>query len=201
MNGINPIKRMTFFCVLLLVLAGCRGPTPPVQFFALNSALPQSDRTEEIYRSDGLTIGLGPLDLPQYLDRAQIVTRTGPNSLEVNEFHRWAGTLEDEFLRVLTENLSALTGTDRIELYPFRGDFEPDCSVKLKVLAFEGSLGDSVRLHCIWTLSRARGSDAATFSTSVVEPAPGGMDSLVAAQSRVLGKLSGQIANEISNLR
>jgi uncharacterized lipoprotein YmbA len=201
MKRIVSTHTCTCFIFLVVLLTGCRGTTPPVNFFALNAAYPKDSMAEGIAKSNELTIGLGPLVLPEYLDRSQIVTRKGLNQLEVNEFHRWAGTLEGEFFRVLTENLSALTGTDRIEIYPFRGHFEPEFIIGLKVFAFEGSLGESARLHCVWTLSGPGDSVAETFSTLIVESAPGGFESMVSAKSKALGQLSSQIAKEIKKGR
>ncbi len=192
------IIKVLFVCLWVASILSCRGPAPPVQFFALGSAFPENGAREDFSKTKDLAIGLGPLVLPKYLDRSQIVTRIGPHRLEVNEFHRWAGTIESDFLRVLTENISFLTGTDNIELYPYRGDFQPDWSVKINVFAFEGTPGGPVRLDCVWALSGpGRKGDIPPVSTSIVEQAGPTFDDLVSAESRAIAKLAKEIVNKL----
>jgi uncharacterized lipoprotein YmbA len=72
-----------------------------------------------------LSIGVGPVEIPKILDRPQIVIRSGPNKVNVHEYHRWAASLDIIFSRVLTENLSLLLDTDQAALYPWQTDFKP----------------------------------------------------------------------------
>src|SRR5262245_33951851 len=73
--------------VCLLGLSGCRS-SPPPRFYVLPSltsadtALPAAPRD--------LTIGVGPVSLPPYLDRPQIVTRASRAKLELGEYDQWA---------------------------------------------------------------------------------------------------------------
>ena len=62
--------------------------------------------------AQGPVIGVGPITVPKYLDRPQIVTRSGRNQLALGEFDRWAEPLQDNVLRVLAENLAFLIPTD-----------------------------------------------------------------------------------------
>ena len=55
-----------------------------------------------------LTIGVGPVTLPPYLDRPQIVTRASRAQLHLAELDQWAASLQDTVARVLAENLSLL---------------------------------------------------------------------------------------------
>lgn len=54
------------------------------------------------------TIGVGPVSIPDSLDRSQIATLSGGNEVIIAEFDRWSGSCRDEIARVMTENLSAL---------------------------------------------------------------------------------------------
>ena len=51
-------------------------------------------------------ISVGPVSWPRYLDQPRIVTRAGTNRLEANEFNRWGGSLEDDFVRTVIKNMS-----------------------------------------------------------------------------------------------
>src|SRR5271167_596118 len=66
-----------------------------------------------------LSIGVGPIDFPDYLRRQEVVTRTAPNRIDVSQANRWAGPIDKNFTRVLSENLAALLSTQRVENYPW----------------------------------------------------------------------------------
>jgi uncharacterized lipoprotein YmbA len=66
-----------------------------------------------------LTIGVGPVEFPDYLKRLAVVTRTGPNRVELSDNKRWAEPLHRNFDRVLSENLATLLDTQRIDKYPW----------------------------------------------------------------------------------
>ena len=101
---------------LLIVLSGCAS-TAPSRFYVLNS-LP-SVETQVAADDQDVTIGIGPIQLPQYLDCPQIVTRIGPNELQLAEFDLWAEPLKDNVSRVLVANLSLLLGTESIAVFPW----------------------------------------------------------------------------------
>ncbi|MDH5298187.1 MAG: PqiC family protein, partial [Desulfobulbaceae bacterium] len=102
----------------VLLLAGCVPRTDPVSYYQL-SALEAERSGTATADSDKLVIGIGPVGLPEYLDRPQIVTRLTPNRLHLAHNHRWAEPLGQNIARVLGENLSPLLGTDRILLPPW----------------------------------------------------------------------------------
>ena len=56
--------------------------------------------------------------LPKYLERPQLVTRSGDNRLQLEEFHQWGGNLGKDLTRVLAENLSRLLGSDAVVAAP-----------------------------------------------------------------------------------
>ncbi|MCB1786654.1 MAG: membrane integrity-associated transporter subunit PqiC [Gammaproteobacteria bacterium] len=132
--------------VVALGVAAC-ATTPSANFFTLNPA----DVEPQVARSD-LSLALGPIDLPGYLDRPQIVTRAGGNRLSVDEFNRWGGLLEEEISRVLAEHLSRRLGTDRIYSYPSRVAADTDYRVVLEIRRFDGILGGEVVLDLAWSL-------------------------------------------------
>jgi len=95
-------------------------------------------------------VGLGPVSFPVFLDRPQIVAREGGNRLTIDEFHRWGGTLQDDFLRVWSENLALLLGTSRILVFPSDIRYPLDFRVAAEVLAFEGTQGGDALLKVRW---------------------------------------------------
>ena len=72
----------------ILALTGCAG-SESVRYYVL-SATPAGPVGAAVR---DIPVGVGPVELPEYLDRPQIVTRTSQNELNVADFDRWAESL------------------------------------------------------------------------------------------------------------
>ena len=190
------------FVISMVVFAGCRGKTPPVKFYTLSTINQTSEKTPQAEMSRSVAIGVGPMEIPKALDRPQIVLRVSPNRFEINEFNRWAGSLYDDFLAVLTENLSVLLKSNLIAAHPWEDFFNPDFRITLDVHRFDGSLGDHIVLNVTWTITDGEGRNPlAVHKTIIREPVMGtDFEALVAAKSRALADLSQEIAREIKKL-
>src|SRR5215469_885734 len=66
-----------------------------------------------------LTLGVGPISFPDYLRRPEIVTLNSPNQIDLSSEKRWGEPLDKDFSRVLTENLTRLLNTQKVEKYPW----------------------------------------------------------------------------------
>ena len=138
--------------VCLLGLSGCAS-SPPTRFYVLPSlagaetALPAAPRD--------LTIVVGPVTLPPYLDRLQIVTRASRARLVLGEFDQWAASLQDTVTRTLAENLSLLIPTDRVLLHPWSRTTEPDYQVTVDVTQFDAGPSGEVVLAARWQILSA----------------------------------------------
>ena len=71
--------------VVLLVLSSC-AKTPPTRFYVLPALTGTETAALSSVVKPDLTIGVGPVTLPPYLDRPQIVTRASRAKLELGEF-------------------------------------------------------------------------------------------------------------------
>ena len=71
------------------------------------------------------------------------MTRSGENRLVYDESHRWGGSLEQDFLRVLGENLALLLNTERVAVYPIDPTFPIAYRVALDVQQFDGRPADA----------------------------------------------------------
>jgi uncharacterized protein len=154
-------KRITITLLLgfglTVLLAGCFGTSPPARFYTLT---PQ-DRTGTSDATGSHSIVLiGPVDIPGYLDRRQIVTRSGPNELILDEYHRWGGVLGDEITGLLVADLSKRLVPAGLAVGPWQsnhvGDERTSYRIQVRVTRFDGSLGGSVVLNAAWILSRQR---------------------------------------------
>ena len=185
----------------LLLGWGCAS-TPASRFYTLNSLSgPQKAKADQSL-IQGPTIGLGPIRFPDYLDRPGIVTRRGGNAVEIAEFDLWAGSLKDDFLRVLAENLSILLETDKMVLYPYIGAFPIDFRIGMNLNRFEGAPGGEAVLEATWVILEGPDKKEAFVQKSQITETISGSDyqALVAAQSRAVERLSREIAKAIQKL-
>ena len=186
--------------LVLGALAGCSlaPKSDPSQFFVLTSA--NATQTSVGNRDLDLAIGLGPVSVPEYLRRPQMVTRVGPNQVSYAEYERWAQPLDNSLAQVLSENLSSLLGAADIALYPWFGTTQLDFVVQVEVQRFERDVSGAAQLVCVWTLKQGESGDhfaGGQFERN--EPAESETTGAsVAAQSRLLGMLALEIATAVS---
>ncbi|HEX8948540.1 MAG TPA: PqiC family protein, partial [Dissulfurispiraceae bacterium] len=139
--------------LFMVILAGCAG-SPSSKFYQLNSLQNSNLTAHAASPEQDLIIAIGPVRIPDYLDRPQIVTRAGINELRLSEFDRWAGSLESDIIRVLAENISSLLSAERLSVVrwtPYRESQAPaQYRVEMFVDRFEGTPGDSVLLKARW---------------------------------------------------
>ena len=195
------MNRLNLFAVLLsLLVAGCIGSaTRPSTFYVLStdSAAPVAGRESP---APPLSLGLGPVELPDVLDRPQIVTRPNLNRVDLAEYDRWGGDLGEDLSRVLAQNLMARLNTDAVLLYPWSSGGRPDYELSIQFFRFDGELGKRAELAGVWRLSDTRRAcEPVSRRFRIAEtPASSGYAGLVAAISRGVAKLSDEIAAAIA---
>ena len=181
-----------------LLLVGC-GTSPKTQLYILNSI----DRDTSVQQSEvqSMVIKVGPVSIPDTLDQQQIVTRLGSNALHADEYNRWSGDFQDDIQRILGENISILLPTSQVALGQETMLMPIDFQVIINVREFDGPLGGVVTLNANWTVARKGEKKTVVAKKSVLQEKTNGTDykDYVAAQSRLLAKLSHEIANEIGD--
>lgn len=185
-------------CALMLVVAAGCAQTPPSDFYVL-SPMAASDASPASPGRESLSVSVGPIKIPEYLNRAQIVTRSGQNRLDVDEFNRWGGSLASNITGILTENLSMLLDTDEVFEFPTQDPISPRYRVILTVTRFDGTLGERAMLDARWVITGPRRREPLATGRTIVDEqlAAGGYEAYVAAQSRALESLSRDVAAEI----
>jgi hypothetical protein len=184
-----------------MTCAGCAS-TPSSKFYQLSPAKSQAGAKHEVVKEGAVTIAVGPMRLPDYLDRPQIVTRTGRNEIHLSEFDRWAGSLDNDVLMVLVEDLADLLPADRFFVTRWSPLLENQLQslywVELLVQRFEGTPGGSVVLKAQWGLFSKDKRFILKRQADITEPVNGaGYDALVEGMSRALERLSRDIADGI----
>lgn len=197
---INHLRLLLVFTVAAL-LSGCiGGATKPSSFYSLSAT--EASLQENVNRSGGPGIRVGLFEFPDYLSRPNIITRSTDNSFVIDEFQRWAGSLENDFHRMLGANLGALLDSGNISVYPSDSVAGARYKVIGEIIHFDGYLGQKVILDVRWFVVDAQ--EAKTYlsmQSFITEPVQSpDYEAFVLAQSRALGKLSHIIADAINNL-
>jgi len=200
------IKIMLFALGACLVSTACSPLAPQPdhsRFFILN---PISDGAAPgvslASATPSLTIGIGPIEFPDYLRRLEVVTRTSANELDLSPEKRWGEPLDKNFARVLSENLSQLLNTQQLERYPWPRRTEVDYQVTVDVLRFETSTDGQSQLIARWIIKDGRtGKDLSASETKASAPVGSGETGGSEALSSDLATLSRDIASRIAALR
>lgn len=194
-----------FASVLLFALAGCLGSSRPARFYTL---APLQVRDVPSSTATDATLAIGPVELPDYVDRPQIVSRTGANELVVAEFDRWGGSLESEITGSLLATLRDRLASEQITVAPWRSAILAGRAMyraAVSVSRFDGIPGQSVVLQGRWELFAQSGGKEESLGvreaglTEKVEGA--GYDALVAAMQRALVRFGQQMADAVATAR
>lgn len=186
--------RLALMLVVGALLAGaCATTSPPMRFFLLSPLETPANPRSAL--GDSLVL-VGPLQLPGYLDRPQLMVRQSDGQLSLREFDRWAEPLDALLTRTVTANLVRLTGSPRIVAFPLPGRASPDRRILGRVIRFDADASGMAVLEVQWSITDGDGKplvpvriDTFRAQASATEPA-----ALVAALSDTLGQFSRQLA-------
>jgi uncharacterized lipoprotein YmbA len=194
-------RSFLLFGFVLLLVSGCTS-SPPTRFYTLSSLQDGGRELRGSPSDQELAIGVGPIKFPGYLDRTEIVTRSSSYKITLSGFDLWAGSLAEDFSRVLAENLSVLLSTESVIVYPRPGSGIARYRIIMDVIRFDGSLGGDVSLIARWSILEGKERKVVFARKSTITEPSGaqGYEAMVAANSRALEKLSREIAEAIRTL-
>jgi uncharacterized lipoprotein YmbA len=175
----------------LLAACGLTGTSPEPRFYTLASEPPPPAAAS----ASTYLVVVGPVTIPQVVDRPQIVTRSAGNRVELAEFARWAAPLRSEIPRVIADNLARLLDGARTATMEQRAAGAPDYRVVIDVQRFDSST-EGATIQASWSV-RTKDATALAGRSIVTEPGGAGHAALVAAHSRALGKIAAEIAAAI----
>ena len=188
--------------LVLLVSMGlgtaCLGRSPDVRHFMLGEtagAEPSSGGESE------MAVLVGPVRLPAYLERSQLARLEDGGEIRLDEFSRWLGGFEANFIRALSLGIARELGSVKVVGYPSEAPFAMDYSVRLHVddMIFEGR--DELRVRIRWALIPGSGSSPPRlFVMDERIPVRGTKASdLVMAHEAALSELARRIVREIDS--
>ena len=136
------------------------------------------------------------------LDRPQIIIRHSDNEVRVADLDRWAEPLHENLSRVIVDNLAVLLSRGSVIRFPPARSIPVEYQVAIEVTRFDGNPQDEVVLRARWAVLGDNGNTVLLKQESVLnEPSKGDtIAEMVAAQSRLVAKLSRDIAEAIKTL-
>jgi len=200
--------RFIFFPLVachICLLAGCFGTSLPTRFYTLSP--PENGGAPAPAAYDAV-LAVGPVNIPNYLDRRQIVSRTGQNGIVLAELDQWGGSLDDEITRVLVTGIAERLGSLHIAAlfgkFPAMADTGRDYRIPVKVSRFDGVRGGTVVLNVVWSVVEKRDKQEKylfTQESAITEDVAGdSYEALVAAMERAVGKLGREMADRLAPL-
>jgi uncharacterized protein len=180
-------------CLALATTACSRSPR--VTFYTLEPSA-QAEAAASVMALPAVSIG--PVTLPEVVDRPQFVVRVAANRVEILETHRWAEPLKSEIPRLIAENLGRLLGSQRVSTYLQHAGTDVKYRVLVDIQRFESYPGEAVTVEAVWSLRHVGGGILKTGHILVREPVDAvGYDPLVAAYGRALLAVSRDLAGAI----
>ncbi len=190
--------RSITLCVLVSLLVAACGSSPPVRYFALSPM----DSVQRQDPDDAVTLGLGPLRLPEYLNRSQLVTRGGGSELEVDEFNRWAEPLTLALHRVVSTDIDNMMDGVIVIAFPWEAVVRSQVDYRLlgEVVRFDADRSGRVVLDIQWAISDVSGDVAVLIRRSKYETRAARPDDpaiVVSAMNDALAMFSRDVASEL----
>jgi len=187
-----------------VLLAGCLGgnPSAPPRFYMLSPMVEYKTLADMGTGDNPVVIGIASVQVPEYLNRPQIVKRLDETELTLGEFDRWAEPLADNIFQVIVENLSNLLNADNVRIFSWRGSSPIDYKLEIQVMRMDGNPGEAVSLVAHWAILDERGNEVIMMKRARISEAVDTKDykALVAAHNRAIKKLSEDIAAGIRSI-
>lgn len=181
-----------FVAILLTAVAAAGCASAPSRFYTLSSTATAKGQPAANY-----SVAIGPVTIPATVDHPQFTVQVEPNRVELEEFNRWAEPLNQNIASVVAGDLAALLGTSQVAAGPL-ANFQPDYLVTIRIQRFDSVPGQSALVEALWVVRKSAGGSTQNGHTLASEPvADASFDTLAAAHSRALAKVSSDIAGAI----
>ncbi|MBY0410267.1 MAG: PqiC family protein [Burkholderiaceae bacterium] len=193
------------------LLTACSTPLPAITLLRMpleapgvaNQAPTAPVQSSNTTATQALAVQLLPVQLAGHLDREALVTASGPGTLHVSDYARWAEPLRESVTRLLRHDLEQQLGMDR--LWQSGGSATQNrpthqrLRVELTALEWQPDQ-TNVRLQARWqwdTGARAGGMSTSTLADFTVPVASTDLNAIVLAHRQALYQLAGRIAASV----
>ena len=196
------IKRIIIINLILVIVA-CTSNNSAT--FYLLKAIPSDNLklAQNKNSMEKITVLVKLLNFPEYLDQPQMIIRENDYKLQINEDHRWAEPIKNDFTRVFVKNLDSRITPNDARVYSKLDGSKPDYQLSIEVFQMDVNMNDEAVLKTEWSLSTGKKAKLVTRQNNeyIVPIKNNSFESGVEAQSKAIGLLADQIAETIRTLQ
>lgn len=202
------MRQAGFLCYAIVILfslvfSGCLSvPNSPVpKFYTLHSTGSLGEN-KLLDITSKVIIGIGPVEIPEYQNRPQIVTRDKDGMLTFAQFERWGESLDSGLERLILESLTAMFPQANFQTFPCNFSIPLDYQVIVNVVQLESRLDKDIFFATQWTIIDSKTKEMLLTKRSQIRQAinPHTYSGLALALSRACTLLSGEIAENLAKL-
>lgn len=157
---------------------------------------------KELRMASKLVIGIGPVKIPGYQDRPQIVTQDKEKVLKFAQFDRWGEPLDLGLARLIREDLAVNLPTVEFTSYPWYQSMPVKYQVVVDILKLESDLSKDLILVTQWQILDVQTTKMVLLKSSTIHQPiiPPGYPGLTKALSTACTALSSEIAEALAQL-
>lgn len=183
----------------LAALAGCANSLVNERYYTLRAQAPARAAPSPEPRS--ISVSVGPVRIPEVVDRPQLVLRVAENRVRIVDGHRWAEPLKRAIPVVLAQDLARRLPAAQVAVHGENAIRDAELRVQLDIRRFDSMPGEAVVLEGIWSVRRVADGAMRTGSFALREPLAGaGYEAIVAAHEQTLARLSESLAEALGAL-
>ena len=200
--GINFCALMSGVC-LALALSGCISvPNSPTPRFYVLQAVDENQVSKKINIASDVLIGVGPVKIPEYQDRPQIVTQDKEKMLKFAQFDRWGEPLDLGMTRLIRENLAVMLPEAKFTLYPWNSSVPVKYQVVVEIVQLDSDLDKDLFIVAQWLVIDVQNTKTiiikrSEFRQSIV---PQNYSGLAKTLGMACASLSSEIAEALATL-
>jgi uncharacterized lipoprotein YmbA len=167
--------RTPLYLLMTVGLCACAS-SPPLRYYSLDDGRPTA-----VGSPDGISVAIVRVNLPELVDRPQLVVRSAGHRVQLSENDRWAEPLRRQVLRLLARDLGAALDSGRVVALGVEArEFDTDFRVVVDVQHLEVVSGQRVELDAVWRVESRNGREF--FGRSLAWQ---GLDDMAAADEDV----------------
>jgi uncharacterized lipoprotein YmbA len=195
------IRSLIPVLLIAVLMTSCLRSNPS-HFFTLEPVINGESKANKMEKRNvhATILGIGPIRLPGYMNRPQIVTRLNNNEVHISEFNRWASPVANRIPTVLQNNLAALLPAMEVTEYSLHQHLEFTFQAIIDIVEFIGQPNGDVVLKARWIFvdKSQGGTESRLYAGSYTRKAKDKThNSVVSAMTELLGDLSKDIAKTV----
>lgn len=189
--------------MLACVMLGACASTSTESFYTLNpsATTPAASAASApaANTASGIGIAVGPVRVPEIVDRSQLVVRRGATQVDLLEQHRWAQPLRAEIAQAIASGLRGHLPGARVALDRDAAAQNAQIRVAVDISRFDAVPGDAVVVQALWSIRSTTPQAPLAGQSTSREPLQGsGNEEIAPAFARAMAGVSRDIAAAIA---